>query len=343
MASGQASSAHGQISQPWPEPQTEDDKEAAMHIQALREYEEFSKHLNFSAAARYLHMSQSGLSKHIAEMECELGFSLVNRDGQPSLTAAGKLFLTAAQEMLYNYDIVVEKCRSLHGEKIDRLVIHDPLIDATIGDQTIPAMMFLYENYPNIDVTLHTIKGQTVTEALLDGTVDVGYYMAYGDIGEIIAERAGRGITARPLRKRGYSVWFSKDSPLAQKESLLAEDLRDTQFLVAADRLFDDWRTVLDKLGRAHGYVPRVRLKVTPTINGFLTMNLSDGAVILSEAFLKDPRFLMRKDMVARQIENDSYTLFYVHLKENTNPALPIFTGELDKQVEEALRAYALT
>ena len=44
-------------------------KEALMDMQVLREFVEFSKHLNFSAAARFLHMSQSSLSKHIADLE----------------------------------------------------------------------------------------------------------------------------------------------------------------------------------------------------------------------------------------------------------------------------------
>ena len=70
-----------------------------MDIRVLREFEEFSKHMNFSATARYLHMSQSALSKHIAELERELGFELVHRDRNPALTPAGLQFLLTAQEI----------------------------------------------------------------------------------------------------------------------------------------------------------------------------------------------------------------------------------------------------
>ena len=43
-----------------------------MKIEVLREFIEFSSHLNVSSVARTLHMSQSSLSRHLIEMEKEL-------------------------------------------------------------------------------------------------------------------------------------------------------------------------------------------------------------------------------------------------------------------------------
>lgn len=311
-----------------------------MNFYLLREYVEFSKHLNFSAAARYLHISQSGLSKHIAEMERELGFELVDREGTPTLTAAGKLFLASAQDLLYRYDIAVEECHSLHGEKPQRLIVHDPLIDATIGDQAIPAFVYLSEHNPNVTIELHTIKGQTIKEALVDGVVDIGYLMAYGDVDEVIQKRERQGFYTVPIKRRGFSAFMSIRSPLAQLDELHVEDLEQTPFLIAADRLFDDWRDLLDQMGRTHGFAPRIKLKVTPTINGFLAMNLSDGVVLLSDAFLADPRFLMRKDMVSKRIADESYVLYYTYLMSNKNPALPLFIEQLNKQIDDEFRPY---
>lgn len=308
-----------------------------MDIRILREYVEFSKHLNFSAAARFLHMSQSSLSKHIAELEKEIGFTLVNRDSEIALTAAGRQFLKSAEDMLYDYDLALKKCRRISQEKAMRIVVQDPMIDFTIGNQAIPVFMHLSEYHPNIDVQLHTISGQTITDALLDGTVDVGYLMAYGPVEEVVAERAAMGITAVPLRKRRFSAWMNRSHPAAGKEPLHVEDLEGTRFLLAADRLFDDWRVVLEKLCISHGFTPRIQLRMTPTINGYLAGNLSDGIIVLSDAWIKDPRFLMREDMVARLLEGKDchYHLYFVYLGSNDNPALPTFVEELKKQAED--------
>lgn len=305
-----------------------------MDIQALREFVEFSKHLNFSAAARCLHMSQSCLSKHIADLEKEVGFPLVDREAGVALTVAGRHFLTSIEDVLYSYDSAVEKCRQISREKAMRIVVQDPMVDATIGNQAIPVFMYLSEHHPNIDVTLHTISGQTITEALQDGTVDIGYLMAHGPIEEVIAERASKGITAVPLRKRRFSAWMSKDHSVANKEIWRVEDLENMKFLVAADRLFDDWRIVLEKLCRANGFVPRIQMRVTPTINGYLAGNLNEGVVVLSDAWVQDPRFLMRQDMTAKILEGHEchYHLYFVYRTDNDNPALPIFANELEKQ-----------
>lgn len=305
-----------------------------MDIQVLREFVEFSKHLNFSAAARFLHMSQSSLSKHIAELEKEAGFTLVNRGAGISLTPAGRHFLTSIEEVLYSYDAALEKGRRISREKAMKITVMDPMIDATIGHQAIPVFVYLSEYHPNIEVRLHTVSGQTVSEALLDDTIDVGYLMAYGPIEEVIEDRAKQGIVAVPLRRRYFSAWMSRKHPISTKEPLRVEDLEGMPFLVAADRLFDDWRVVLEKLCRAHGFAPRIQLRVTPTINGYLSGNLNEGVVVLSDAWLNDPRFLMREDMVARLLEGDEsyYHLYFVYRKDNDNPALPIFINELKKQ-----------
>ena len=91
---------------------------------------------------------------------------------------------------------------------------------------------------------------------------------------------------------------------------------------------------MLEKLCYSHGFAPRIQLRVTPTINGYLTGNLNEGVVVLSDAWLSDPRFLMREDMVARLLEGDEsfYHLYFVYRENNRNPALPIFVSELKKQ-----------
>lgn len=311
-----------------------------MDIQILREYVEFAKYLNFSAAARMLHLSQSSLSKHIADLEKTLGFTLVVRKNPPTLTPAGALFLESVEDLLYNFDASVEKCREASKGHVGGITVQDPLIDATIGNQSIDAFMYFSEHYPHVAVNLHTVRGQTIAEALAEGTVDVGYLMAYGDEADIIASQEGMGIVARPLRRRRFGVWMRKDHRLADRERLYMADLRDVPFLIPADRLFDDWRLVLEQAGIAHGFFPKVNLRVTPTINGYFALNTRDGVVILSEAFLRDPRFVMRADMITHELADPDcfYTLFFVYRQDNDNPVLPLFVEQLNLAADQEFK-----
>ena len=70
-----------------------------MDINRLREFVQFSRSMNFTTAARDLHMSQPALSKHVQDMEAELRVRLVQRGGSNEgnhLTAAGLLLVEQA-------------------------------------------------------------------------------------------------------------------------------------------------------------------------------------------------------------------------------------------------------
>lgn len=303
----------------------------AMNFHILEEYVEFSKYLNFSVAARALHMSQSSLSKHLSNLEAELGVDLVSRQTPPKLTPAGNTFLEYAEETLYSYKEIVNRCREAQRGHSGKLVIQDPVMDSTIANQTIGVFMHFAENYPLVSLDLYPLRGHTITDALLEGAIDVGYLMAYGDIDTIIEQKRQAGIVVHPLRRRKFAVWMKRSHALADVEKLYVGDLRDSPFLLPADRLFDDWRIVLENLCVDHGFFPKIKLKVTATMNGYFTLNVGDGVVILSEAFLQDPRFLMREDMKTHTLADEDchYTLFFAYKESNTNPILPLFVERL--------------
>ena len=56
-----------------------------------------AEELNFSRAARRLHISQPALTKQVSELESRLGVLLFNRDKQTvTLTAAGRAYIEEA-------------------------------------------------------------------------------------------------------------------------------------------------------------------------------------------------------------------------------------------------------
>ena len=75
-----------------------------MDIEILKEFVFLSKGLNVTKASRELNMAQSTLSSHIIKLERDLGCSLVERDGSPRLTLAGREFLEVASEIVCLYD-----------------------------------------------------------------------------------------------------------------------------------------------------------------------------------------------------------------------------------------------
>ena len=78
-----------------------------MEIRQLKYFAAVADTLNFSRAAETLFISQSALSKQIADLERELGMVLLQRDKRSvRLTPAGKVFLNEAKvySHAYGYD-----------------------------------------------------------------------------------------------------------------------------------------------------------------------------------------------------------------------------------------------
>ena len=69
-----------------------------MDLNLLKEFTLLARYLNYSRAARELNLNQPTLSRHIVQLEEELGVQLFLRDRQSvALTEAGRLFLPEAE------------------------------------------------------------------------------------------------------------------------------------------------------------------------------------------------------------------------------------------------------
>ena len=60
-----------------------------MQIETLKEFVIFTRYSNFTKAAEALNMTQSNLSKHMQQLEQELGFTL-NRPQQETIIDSGR-------------------------------------------------------------------------------------------------------------------------------------------------------------------------------------------------------------------------------------------------------------
>lgn len=83
-----------------------------MELRQLRYFVAVADTLNFSRAAESLYVSQSALSKQVAELEQELGVILLERDKRSvRLTRAGELLLPEAKSILMRTEKIVPLLR----------------------------------------------------------------------------------------------------------------------------------------------------------------------------------------------------------------------------------------
>ena len=145
-----------------------------MELRHLRYFVAVAQHGTFSQTARAVYVSQSTISEQLADLEQELGVPLFDRrERRVRLTQHGELFLVEARKVLAASDHAMQVARqSLKGEIGNlRIAFFAGGVEAQFPELIRHFRML----HPKIRVTLTELTPAEQTEALLEGTIDVGF------------------------------------------------------------------------------------------------------------------------------------------------------------------------
>lgn len=113
---------------------------------------------NLTRAAAQLHMTQPALSRHLKQLEEEMGVALLMRHGRGArLTDAGALFVEQAREILARADGLADILHAREARPSGQLGIGMPLSWTSLV--TTPLIIAFRKTYPS--VTLRLIEGTT--------------------------------------------------------------------------------------------------------------------------------------------------------------------------------------
>lgn len=209
-----------------------------MRIELLREFVVLIKHQNYSSAAKELFCSQPGLSNHMASLEKDLGFKLINRQGNHlNLTPAGAEFLKQAQSIVETYDKALDTCKTLAKAtppvRIASVAVNSPLYRLL---QTVVDTPFTFVDI-GFDVPLF--------KAFEKGLIDVGFHQDFTGVPSLVEEAQRQHLAWLPVGKSPIAICYSRSNPLAEKEVLRREDLRGSTVRIHSGQHFDSWKKVV--------------------------------------------------------------------------------------------------
>lgn len=190
-----------------------------LHLDWLGAFTAFAEHLNFTRAARALHLSQPALHVQIGKLSAELGVPLYVRRGQRlELTADGRRVLSFAREMGERERAFRDVLRA--GESLQPVVL-------AAGEGT-----FLYLLGPAIraftaasrsPLRLLTRDREAALEAVLSGEA----HLALAPV-----EGAPAGLTLEKVTDIAQVLAVPQAHPLARKRSIKLRDLAGARLIV---------------------------------------------------------------------------------------------------------------
>jgi len=128
-----------------------------MTTERLSEFLVLSQTLSFSAAAKKLFMTQSCLSRHIAEMEKEMNVKLLERSTHSvRLTHAGRMLASRVPRLLEKSEAALSRLRLASVQTSGRVSI--ACLENSIHDQLIIFLNYFSAKYPDIDFNIEIIS-----------------------------------------------------------------------------------------------------------------------------------------------------------------------------------------
>ncbi|SQF94023.1 LysR family transcriptional regulator [Pseudomonas fluorescens] len=192
-----------------------------MEFKQLRSFVEVIHRGGFTQAGKTLHISQSAVSKQVAQLEQSLGTALLERTGSHiRLTAAGTVVLQRAEAMLRLHTELLSELDDMQQLARGELRLGLPLL---AGDSLFAGLFAEYRRrYPNVTIQLLEGGSRTIEQAILNGELDVGGSLMPSD-----PAFAWQAFCDEPL-----DALLPMDHPLADNAQVRLEELADTPFLM---------------------------------------------------------------------------------------------------------------
>jgi len=286
----------------------------------LRHFHSFiavAEELSFTKAARRLQIAQPPVSRHIRDLEAELGVQLFERNSsRVFLTDAGRGFLHEVRVALQHVSQAVEAARQAGsgGAGTVRLGIGKGL-----GDVVSRVVNEFLRLFPKVEIDVRDIASGFQSEAFVDRKIDVGFMRS-----PIEAPQ----LASAPLFQEPFSVVLRKSSSLAKRKMLRLRDLVNETLLLIDRRISPGAYDRTLALFREQGIEPKVVSTATMPYEEAGSIRVDSGKGIylavgrnpIHPAFidrlvalpLKEPSAVIEVRLVWRSDEQAKATLDFV-------------------------------
>ena len=187
-----------------------------MNNQNLKAFITVAECNSFSVAADRLYLTQSAISKRIAQLEQQIGKRLFDRIArQVSLTEAGVELLPRAQRILTEYENALQAINDLSGEASGTLRL---AISHHLGLHRLPSILKQFAlQFPNVTLDIEFTDSEKAYDQVLHGETEVAVIT--------LALDSHHNINSKKIWRDPLQFVCANDHPLAMLQQPALEDL----------------------------------------------------------------------------------------------------------------------
>ncbi|MGW7662290.1 LysR family transcriptional regulator [Streptomyces sp. NPDC054756] len=223
-----------------------------MELRQLEYFVAVADERSFTRAAERVHISQSGVSAQIRQLERELGAELFDRSARAvTLTVAGKAALEHARAALAAAGAVGQATGEVTGLIRGRLTV-GMVIGCTLPP-LFDALAAFHQAHPGVELALLEDSSDRLTEGVRNGTLDAALIGAAADTPE--------GLDALTVISERLVAAVPPGHPLARRRRVVLSDLMDHPIVCMPPGT--GLRAVFDQACAARGLRPTIALQAS--------------------------------------------------------------------------------
>ena len=216
-------------------------KSGSLSIDYIEEFVYLADTLSFKRTADHFFVSRSVISRHVAALEETLGTRLLERGAHTvGLTPAGEVFYREAKTILRDWEIALERVRSV--EEGAATIVRVGYLRNAARPIIVRAVRHLSEAHPEIKLSLQCMEYNELRHAIDDHAVDVALAVN-------VDPAQSRHYRSTHIYDDSFFVVCALDHPLAKRSAPLSlEDLRGHKLLLPDSYIYAGLSDIIDDL-----------------------------------------------------------------------------------------------
>ena len=294
-----------------------------MDTTSLKYFLAVAEHRNFTKAAEHLYITQSALSRNIAELEAELGTKLFLRTTRSvSLSPTGEILRKSARDLILRLDQIQTDIKKTDAGLSGELVVG--YIVTPFFDVLLPAVLRFQEKYPEIKVRYISNNEGPLMSAYSRDELDLVIFGSF-DVAAL------KDVEVKNLFADSIGLVVRPDHPLASAEIIDYKMLADKQFVLLSEDESPNFNRLLEKVCTARGFSLSKVTRVESIDAVSIEIKADNAIGIMTRSCHRH----YAQDLIFLEFEGDD-TKFFLSIawhKYGCNPIVPLLLSTLDEHL----------